>query len=36
MKVNDATTNPQGFNDGNTTGNDFTYDGFGNMKTDAN
>src|SRR5690606_16614403 len=34
--VTDATNNPAGFNDGNTTGTDYTYDTFGNLKTDKN
>src|SRR5690606_17229741 len=34
--VTDATNNPSGFNDGNTTGADYTYDTFGNLKTDKN
>ena len=34
--VTDATNNPEGFNDGNTTGVDYTYDAFGNMITDKN
>src|SRR5690606_17332406 len=34
--VTDATNNPAGFNDGNTTGADYTYDTFGNLKTDKN
>src|SRR5690554_5621461 len=34
--VTDATNNPEGFNDGNTTGVDYTYDSFGNMITDKN
>ena len=35
LKVSDASGNPDGFNDGYS-GNDFTYDANGNMKTDAN
>ncbi|PHS04932.1 MAG: hypothetical protein COA88_13040 [Kordia sp.] len=34
--VSDASSQPDGFNDGNTSGNDYTYDFNGNMKTDAN
>ena len=34
--VTDATNNPEGFNDGNTTGVDYVYDSFGNMITDKN
>jgi len=34
--VTDATNNPDGFNDGNTTGADFTYDTFGNITQDKN
>src|SRR5690606_23195008 len=34
--VTDATNNPAGINDGNTTGVDYTYDTFGNLKTDKN
>ncbi len=36
MSVTDATNNSEGFNDGNTTGNDYTYDSFGNMTADKN
>src|SRR5690606_13130774 len=36
QSVTDATNNPAGFNDGNTTGTDYTYDTFGNLKTDKN
>src|SRR5690606_36852008 len=34
--VTDATNNPDGFNDGNTTGADFMYEKFGNMIADNN
>lgn len=34
--VTDVTNSPEGFNDGNTTGTDYTYDAFGNLKTDKN
>src|SRR5690606_8828452 len=34
--VTDATNSPDGFNDGNKTGVDYTYDTFGNLKTDKN
>ena len=34
--VTDATNNPDGFNDGNTTGADFVYDTFGNITQDKN
>jgi len=36
LSLTDATNNPVGFNDGNKTGNDYTYDAFGNLKTDKN
>lgn len=36
QSVTDATNNPAGFNDGNTIGADYTYDAFGNLKTDKN
>ena len=36
MSVTDATNSPDGFYDGNTTGNDYSYDTFGNLKTDKN
>ncbi len=37
MKVSDAAAVPQfGFKDGTNTGNDYTYDSNGNIKTDAN
>jgi len=34
--VSDASNQVAGFNDGSTSGNDYTYDANGNMKTDAN
>ncbi|MFA5670646.1 MAG: DUF6443 domain-containing protein, partial [Balneolaceae bacterium] len=34
--VTDATNNPEGFNDGNTTGVDYVYDTFGNIIQDKN
>ncbi|WLD24301.1 DUF6443 domain-containing protein [Flavobacterium dauae] len=34
--VTDATNNTAGFKDGNKTGADYTYDTFGNLKTDKN
>jgi len=34
--VSDASNQAAGFNDGSTSGNDYTYDANGNMKTDAN
>jgi len=34
--VTDATNSPAGFNDGNKVGIDYTYDVFGNLKTDKN
>jgi len=34
--VTDATNNPEGFNDGNTVGNDYVYDTFGNITQDKN
>lgn len=34
--VTDATNSPEGFNDGNKVGTDYTYDAFGNLKTDKN
>lgn len=36
QSVTDATNNSAGFNDGNKTGADYTYDAFGNMLTDKN
>ena len=36
QSVTDATNNTEGFNDGNKTGVDYTYDVFGNLKTDKN
>src|SRR5690554_3795886 len=36
LKVADATNNPDGFKDGTNTGNDYTYDTMGNLKTDQN
>ena len=36
LSVTDATNSAQGFNDGNKTGNDYTYDTFGNITTDKN
>ncbi|WP_277632959.1 DUF6443 domain-containing protein [Avrilella dinanensis] len=36
LKVADATNNPDGFKDGSNTGNDYTYDTMGNLKTDQN
>ena len=36
IKVMDATANPEGFNDGNNTGIDYSYDGFGNLISDLN
>jgi len=36
LSVTDATNNNEGFNDGNKTGNDYTYDTFGNITTDKN
>ncbi len=36
LSVTDTTNNPEGFNDANTTGNDYTYDVYGNLKTDKN
>ncbi len=36
LSVTDATNNSEGFTDGNTTGNDYTYDVYGNLKTDKN
>jgi len=36
ISVTDAINDPNGFNDGNKTGNDYTYDGNGNLTTDLN
>ena len=36
LKVSDVTNNISGFNDGNTTGDDYTYDANGNMTIDKN
>jgi RHS repeat-associated protein len=36
LKVTDATAHPAGFNDVNSSGDDFTYDEYGNMLTDVN
>src|SRR5690606_2525387 len=36
LKVADATNNTDGFKDGTYTGNDYTYDTMGNLKTDQN
>ena len=36
LKVADGTNNPDGFKDGDNTGNDYTYDTMGNLKTDQN
>lgn len=36
MEVYDASTSPQGFNDGNTSGDDYDYDENGNMVFDKN
>src|SRR5690606_16321370 len=36
LKVADATNNPDGFHDRNSTGNDYVYDTMGNLKTDKN
>jgi len=36
LSVTDAVNNAGGFNDGNKVGNDYTYDEFGNLKTDKN
>jgi len=36
QSVTDATNSAEGFNDGNKTGNDYTYDTFGNITTDKN
>jgi len=36
LSVTDATNSTQGFNDVNKTGNDYTYDTFGNMISDKN
>lgn len=36
QNVTDATNSPAGFNDGNIAGIDYTYDTFGNLKTDKN
>ncbi len=36
MKVADSGNTTEGFKDGNNTGDDYTYDANGNMKTDAN
>jgi len=34
--VGDNTANPSGFNDGNTSGNDYSYDNNGNLTKDLN
>ena len=36
LSVYDATGNPEGFDDGNTSGDDYDYDVYGNMVEDAN
>src|SRR5690554_2011931 len=36
QSVTDATNNAEGFNDGNTAGNDYVYDSFGNITQDKN
>ncbi|RYE52893.1 MAG: RHS repeat-associated core domain-containing protein, partial [Sphingobacteriales bacterium] len=36
LRVSDATNCPAGFNDQNTEGDDYTYDLYGNLKSDAN
>src|SRR5690606_29273864 len=36
LSVADDTNNPDGFKDGTNTGNDYTYDTMGNLKTDQN
>lgn len=36
QSVTDSSTHPSGFNDLNISGNDYEYDGFGNMKFDKN
>src|SRR5690606_5186722 len=36
LKVADGTNNPDGSKDGSNTGNDYTYDTMGNLKTDQN
>jgi len=36
LKVSDSGLNTDGFKDGTNTGNDYTYDANGNLKTDAN
>jgi hypothetical protein len=36
FKVGDASNNHAGFKDGNTSGDDYSYDANGNMKADKN